>query len=427
MVKKTCDRRAFLQSSAVSTLTLASGLSLVACGNGGEAAAGTQAGGSRAPDTPGASDIAVSEIRTFIMDDAIFVKVTTDSGHEGWGECDAGSHEVMEAFIHSEHARRVLGRDPFDNEPIFDEMFYRSHDFGPGGALSNSIAGIDIALWDLKGKILDVPIYRLLGGKYRDAMPVYGSYGTGRWENLSKSEAVAQAVKFVRNGFRTVKCRMQIREDHLNPVNDRTIEYVDAIEKEIGDDAELFVDINNGYTAARAIQIGRILQDEYGHRFFEEPCSDQNHTETAEVVAALDLGILSGEKEYTLWQLDELIRYANPDYLNPDVIKAGGITVMDKIAALAQARQKPMILHNTRPTISTAASLHLVAAMPTVGPFFEFPDVDRFPDLIGTVKNYLDYGDGEIRVPEGPGLGMEIDEERVIARALSVRTTPADD
>lgn len=141
----------------------------------------------------------------------------------------------------------------------------------------------------------------------------------------------------------------------------------------------------------------------------------------------MDLGILSGEKEYTLWQLDELIRYANPDYLNPDVIKAGGITVMDKIAALAQARQKPMILHNTRPTISTAASLHLVAAMPTVGPFFEFPDVDNYPDMIATVKNYLDYGDGEIRVPTGPGLGMEIDEEKVAARSLSMKVTAADD
>ena len=144
-------------------------------------------------------------------------------------------------------------------------------------------------------------------------------------------------------------------------------------------------------------------------------------------VAALDLGVLAGEKEYTLWQVDELIRYANPDYLNPDVIKAGGITVMDKISALAQARQKPMILHNTRPTLSTAASLHLVAAMPTVGPFFEFPDVDRFPDLIGTTKEYLDYSDGEIRVPTAPGLGLEIDEERVIARSRSVRVSTDDD
>jgi len=302
-------------------------------------------------------------------------------------------------------------------------MFYRSHDFGPGGALSNSIAGIDIALWDLKARILDVPLYRLLGGQYRSRMPIYGSYGTGRWEGMSRRQAVEQALKFVRKGFRTVKCRMQIREDHMNPVEDRTIEYVDAIEKAIGDDAELFVDINNGYTSARAIQVGRVLQEEYGHRFYEEPCSDQNHVETARVVEALDLGIIAGEKEYTLFQVDELIEYANPDYLNVDVIKAGGITVMQKIAALSQARQKPQIFHNTRPTISTAATLQLAASSPLVGPFFEYPDADRFTDLIGVVEEYLDVADGYITVPESPGLGIDIDEERVIARSSAVEVS----
>ena len=369
---------------------------------------------------PRESDLRIAEVKTYIMEDAIFVRVTTDSGQSGWGECDAGSHQVMDAFIHSEHAQHILGEDPFDNEPLYDDMFYRSHDFGPGGALSNSIAGIDIALWDLKARILEVPVYRLLGGLYRRRLPIYGSYGTGRWRGLDKREAVAQAVKFVRDGFRTVKCRMQIREDHLNPVEDRTIEYVDAIQKEIGKDAELFVDINNGYSAARAIQVGRVLQDKYGHRFYEEPCSDQNHIETARVVEALDIGVIAGEKEYTLWQLDELITYANPDFLNPDVIKAGGFTIMKKIAALSQARQKPIIFHNTRPTISTAATLQLAASTPTVGPFFEYPDAARFTDPIATVRDYLDVRDGYITVPDTPGIGIDIDEEKVIARASKV-------
>jgi L-alanine-DL-glutamate epimerase-like enolase superfamily enzyme len=369
---------------------------------------------------PSSSDLVIKEIKTFVMDDALFVKVTTDSGESGWGECDAGAHRVMDAFIHSEHAPRLLGMDPFDNEPLYSEMFYRAHDFGPGGALSNSIAGIDIAIWDLKARILDVPVNRLLGGVYRDRMPIYGSYGTARWERLSKKEAVAQAVKFVRDGFRTIKCRMQIREDHLNPVEDHTIEYVDAIEKEIGNDAELFVDINNGYSAARAIQIGRVLQDKYGHRFYEEPCSDQNHVETARVVAALDIGVIAGEKEYTLFQLDELITYANPDFLNPDVIKAGGFTVMKKIAALSEMRQKPIIFHNTRPTISTAATLQLAASAPLVGPFFEYPEANRFAELIGTVKDYLQVEDGYITLPDSPGIGIDIDEDKVIARASKV-------
>ena len=369
---------------------------------------------------PSESDLKIAEVKTYIMDDATFVRVTTDSGLSGWGECDAGLRHVADAFIHTEHAQHVLGKDPFDNEPIYDQMFYRSHDYGPGGALSNSIAGIDIALWDIKARILDVPLYRMLGGLYRERMPIYGSYGTGRWENLNKEQAVEQAVKFVREGFRTVKCRMQIREDHLNPVEDHTIEYVDAIEKEIGNDAELFVDVNNGYSAARAIQIGRVLQDKYGHRFYEEPCSDQNHIETARVVEALDMGVIAGEKEYTLFQLDELITYANPDFLNPDVIKAGGITVMNKVAALSQMRQKPLIFHNTRPTISTAVTLQLAASAPTIGPFFEYPEADNFRELIGVVKRYLDVADGYITVSESPGIGIDIDEEKVIARSSKV-------
>ena len=386
-------------------------------------ATGVLGGVASALAAPSESDLRIAEIKTYLMEDGIFVRVTTDSGVSGWGECDAGSNYVMDAFIHSEHAQHVLGEDPFDNEPIYDDMFYRAHDFGPGGALSNSIAGIDIALWDLKARLLEVPLYRLLGGLYRERMPIYGSYGTGRWRGLDKREAVAQAVKFVRDGFRTVKCRMQIREDHLNPADDQTIAYVDAIEKEIGRDAELFVDINNGYSAARAIQIGRILQDEYGHRFYEEPCSDQNHVETARVVDALDLGVIAGEKEYTLFQIDEMITYANPDYLNPDVIKAGGITIMNKIKALSQMRQKPLIFHNTRPTISTAATLQLAASAPTVGPFFEYPDRDRFTDQIAVVKEYLDVRDGYITVPDSPGIGIDIDEEKVIARSSKVNVS----
>ncbi len=386
-------------------------------------ATGVLGGVAAALAAPSESDLRIAEIKTYLMEDGIFVRVTTDSGVSGWGECDAGSNYVMDAFIHSEHAQHVLGEDPFDNEPIYDDMFYRAHDFGPGGALSNSIAGIDIALWDLKARLLEVPLYRLLGGLYRERMPIYGSYGTGRWRGLDKREAVAQAVKFVRDGFRTVKCRMQIREDHLNPADDQTIAYVDAIEKEIGRDAELFVDINNGYSAARAIQIGRILQDEYGHRFYEEPCSDQNHVETARVVDALDLGVIAGEKEYTLFQVDEMITYANPDYLNPDVIKAGGITIMNKIKALSQMRQKPLIFHNTRPTISTAATLQLAASAPTVGPFFEYPDRDRFTGQIAVVEEYLDVRDGFITVPDSPGIGIDIDEEKVIARSSKVNVS----
>ncbi len=374
----------------------------------------------------GGSDIRVQEIKTFLMDDAFYVKVTSDSGVSGWGETDAGRPALFEAMVHTMLARHVVGQDPFDTGPITDRMFYGNHDFGPGGALANGIAGIDIALWDLIGKVLEVPVYELLGGQYRSRMPVYGSYGTGRWERMTPQEAADQAEKFVGIGLRTVKCRMQIRESHLNPVQDRTIEYVDTIKQRIGDAAELFVDINNGYSAKNAIQIGRVLQDEYGLRFYEEPCSDQNHADTAAVVAALDLAVIAGEKEYTPWQLAELIQYANPDYLNPDVIKAMGITGMHKIGVLSQVSQKPMIPHNTRPVLSTAASLQIAASRPIIGPFMEYVDVDRFPGQMGCIREGYTYEDGHLLIPSTPGIGIELDEEKIEARSSSVKVFTAE-
>jgi L-alanine-DL-glutamate epimerase-like enolase superfamily enzyme len=374
---------------------------------------------------PSESDLRIRELKTFRMEDGLFVRITTDSGISGWGETDAGSPMLFETFIQDVMARRVIGRDPFNTAPIGESIFYAEHDFGPGGALANAIAGIDIALWDLKARILDVPIYRLLGGKYRDRIPVYGSYRTARWTAITPEQAALKAIKFADRGFRTVKCRMQIRESHLNPLEDRTLEYLRHIHRRLRGRAELFTDINNGYSAARAIQIGRVLQDELGMRYYEEPCSDQNHSETKRVVDALDMAIIAGEKEYTPWQLEELIRYADVDFLNPDVIKAMGITGMQRIGVLSQVNQKPIIMHNTRPVISTAASLQLAASYPIIGPFMEYVDVDDYAGLISVMDEGFDYADGSLRIPDGPGLGITINEARVAARSQSVRVATA--
>lgn len=370
---------------------------------------------------PRESDMIVRSVKSFAGKWGLFVKVTSDSGISGWGECDAGLPATMQFFIHDAMTRRVLGADPFNTAPIAESIFYAEHDFGPGGMLANAIAGIDIALWDLKARILEVPVFRLLGGAYRNSMPVYGSYGTRRWTSMTPVEAAEKAIKFADRGFRTVKCRMQVRESNLNPVEDRTIEYMDVISRRLNGRAELFTDINNGYSAAHAIRIGRILQDQYGFRFLEEPCSDQNHSETKRVVDALDLAIIAGEKEYTPWQIDELIRYGDPDYLNPDVIKAMGITGMQRIGHLSQVNQKPIIMHNTRPLISTAASLQLAASFPIIGPFMEFVDMDDFAPLLDCADVQPVYKDGALAIPQTPGLGIEINEAKLEAISHTVR------
>jgi L-alanine-DL-glutamate epimerase-like enolase superfamily enzyme len=375
---------------------------------------------------PSASDLKIVEVKTFALPDlGFFVKLTTDSGKVGWGETDASRPMLMQTLVHDMFSQTVLGKDPFNSGPVTEQLFYGDHDFGPGGALANAIAGIDIAMWDLKGRILDVPIYRLLGGKYRNEIEGYGSYGTSRWRRLTPDQAAEKAATFLRKGFRTVKCRMQIRESNLNPKDDRTIEYVDTIRKKIGMTPEFFVDINNGYTAKRAIQIGTVLQEKYGMNYFEEPCSDQNHSESKQVVDALRMAIIAGEKEYTPFQVEELIRYSDVDYLNPDVVKAMGITGMHKMGILSQVNQKPIIMHNTLPVVSTAASLQLAAAYPIIGPFMEYLDVDDHAPVLKMLKTPFRFDKGMLSIPDAPGLGIEIDEDALIAMSSSVKVQRA--
>ncbi|MEE4538237.1 MAG: mandelate racemase/muconate lactonizing enzyme family protein [Erythrobacter sp.] len=370
---------------------------------------------------PAQSDLIIRELKTYRLEDALFVRLTTDSGISGWGECERGVDTVVDRLIRDYGARYVLGADPFQSTPALYDLFYAEHD-ALGGILAGAIAGLDIAMWDLKARILDVPLWRLLGGQYRNAMTIYGSFGVDRWTKMTPQEAVQVAEKFVDRGIETVKCRMQVREIALDPVPDRTVEYATAIHNAVGNDAEVFVDINNGYSVKRAIQVGLELRDRIGMRFYEEPCSDQNHSATKQVVDAVPMHVIAGEKEYTPFQLQELITYADPDYLNPDVIKHMGITGMIKAGTLSQVNQKPIVLHNTRPTISTAASLHLASSYPIIGPFMEYPDEDRFPRLLSVMAEPLRREGAKMFVPEGPGLGIEMIEEEVVEQAIEVAT-----
>lgn len=366
-----------------------------------------------AAPTPVSKGPVIKSVETFVVEGACFVKVTASNGVAGWGEADADNAPLMAAFIHNGLKQRVIGESVWDSERLWDAMFYKNHDQGPGGALANSIAGIDIALWDLKGKLLGLPVYQLLGGQYRERIRVYGSFGVGFGRSLTVEQAAAQAKKFVEQGFTAVKLRMQIRQNNQNPEPDPTFVYARAVRAAIGPDIDFLLDINNGYSAARAIETAQRLKKEFNIWLLEEPVSDQTHSETAAVVRAVDTPIIAGEKEYTRWQQRELIVYGQPDYLNPDTIKAGGLTEMKKIAAIAQAYGKPIICHNTRPTLGTAASLHFIASIPNCGPLMEFVDVDKFALLRGLMKNNVRFEQGYLYVPQGVGLGMEVEEDKI--------------
>jgi L-alanine-DL-glutamate epimerase-like enolase superfamily enzyme len=368
------------------------------------------------PSAPTA--VTITAVETFRLPDGLFVKVTASDGTIGWGEADADNPPIMEAFINNGLKQRVIGQSIWDSERLWDTMFYRQHDHGPGGALAGSIAGIDIACWDIRGKLLGLPVSQLLGGRYREKIRAYGSFGVGFGRSMTVEQAVAQARTFISQGFTAVKLRMQMRELNQDSPTDPVLTYARAVRNAIGPSIDLLVDINNGYSAARGIAMARRLREEFNILFLEEPVSDQTHAETAAVVKAVDVPIIAGEKEYTRWQLRELIIYGQPDILNPDTIKAGGLTEMKKISVLAEAYGKPIICHNTRPTLGTAASLHFISAISNCGPLIEFVDVTRHTDLIGCMRQTVQFTDGHLQVPTGPGLGVEVDERAVRRRVV---------
>lgn len=364
------------------------------------------------------SGIKITGLKTFVLPRAILVKLETNAGIDGWGESSPNNTRLIETFIQTDMKERVIGRDPFDVEPIWDELFWYNHDLGPGGALPYAVAGIDLALWDLKGKILNQPVYKLLGGSYRKEFLAYGGFGL-YGGTVSVDDAVSKALNLAEKGFKVIKLRMQIREYNLNPADDYTVKYYTAVRKALPGDVELFVDPNEGYTASRAIEIGRELQ-KLGMKYFESPCPNEAHRDTRAVVEALDIPVLAGEKCYTRWQFRDLILEANPDVIQPDLIKAGGITEVKKIAALGQTFFKTIAPHNTKPTLGTAAALHLVASISNFGPFIEFIETELYQPVLSVFDTHVEFKNGHLILPEEPGLGLVINEARV--EKLAART-----
>lgn len=357
------------------------------------------------------SDVKITDIKTYKLYRAILVKVETNTGISGWGECSPNSTEVMESFIHHTIKELIIGQDPFNVELIWDTLFWQNHDLGPSGALPYAIAGIDLALWDIKGKLLKQPVYKLLGGCYRKEMPAYGGFGV-YGGSVSVEEAAEKAVKLADKGFKFAKLRMQIREYNMDPIPDFTLKYYEAVRKALPGDVELFVDPNEGYTAARAIQIGLELQS-LGMKYYESPCPLENHRDLAEVVKAINIPVMAGEKCYTRWQFRDLILEANPDIIQPDLIKAGGITEVKKIAVLGQAFFKTIAPHNTKPTLGTAAAMHLMASISNAGPFIEFIETEIYEEVMSVFDNQVEFKNGKLFVPEADGLGLRINEKKL--------------
>ncbi|OZI18913.1 rhamnonate dehydratase [Bordetella genomosp. 9] len=337
------------------------------------------------------------------------VEIETSDGVVGWGEC-YGPAQVSRAYIESQYGPRIVGRDAFDVEVIWEDLYNRIKDYGNSGMAISALSGIDIALWDIIGKVCGKPVHKLIGGAHRTEVQ---SYATGLYfidmDRLIE-EAVEEARDYVDQGFQAIKMKIGLGSPKLD------IQRVAAVREAIGDDIRLMVDANHCFTVPAAIRLGRELE-QLNVEWFEEPISPEDLDGYVEVTRALDMAVAGGENEFTRWGFRDIVTRKAMDIVQPDVCAAGGISECRKIAALALAHGVECVPHAWGSAIGLAATLHFLAALPDQPPSFrpmppllEFEQCENpFRDLL-TVEPIVQQR-GVVRIPTGAGLGIEVKRE----------------
>lgn len=345
---------------------------------------------------------------------SIFVLVRTNEGVTGYGECSPMNPRVITSMLRDALAPIVMGKNPLDIARLWDEMLHSTYKLGVMGAQPEAMSGIDIALWDILGKVTGLPIWQLLGGRRKERIRLYSSIGGGAKAEVA--DQVRKAVESVRQGFTALKMRMDwsSRQADVNPAKDW--ELVSTVRREVGDRIDLKYDANNGLSVSTAIKLGRRFQNELNVVHYEEPIAQYDYAGISEVAAALDMAVAAGEHEYTRWQFRDLIEQAKVDIVQPDLVKCAGLTEAIRIANLAHTYNKLLVPHQTQPTIGTVVNMHFLACFDHSQIAQEYNYNPQNNELLwGLFKQSYAPRGGYFQVPDGPGLGLELDEARLKA------------
>jgi D-galactarolactone cycloisomerase len=344
---------------------------------------------------------------------ATLVEVQTDEGITGWGEalCQGlQPPEIAAAAIEHVLQGLVVGADPLQPEVLWHRMYHHTRDYGQKGALIGAISGIDIALWDIAGKVRREPVAKLLGGMFRTRVQ---AYATGFYRLKGTGEAGRLAREFAThtsNGFRALKIKLGFGiDDDL------------AVMKELQSlsrNCEVMIDVNHAYSVADAIRLGRELEDMgWRLRWYEEPVVQEDLDGYAEVRRALATPIAGGENEYTLFGFRELLARRSIDVAQPDLCIAGGFTGCRHIVALAHAHGVQVNPHVWASAVGQAASLQLLAAIPPANHalfgkeiLLEF-DTSSHPFREHLTDMPLRQKQGWVEIPQTPGLGIEVSKD----------------
>ena len=347
---------------------------------------------------------------------AMLVEIETDSGLVGWGEC-YGPARVNSAVV-KEIAPWLIGEDPLRTDHLWQSVYARLRDHGQKGVVIQGLSGIDIALWDIKGKHFGVPVHRLLGGPRRTEVRAYAT-GLYRRKSGDPGKYLAEeAASYVAEGFGAVKLKVGfgIEEDAA---------MARAVRAAIGPDVALMVDANHAYDAVAAIRLGRMIE-ELDIGWFEEPVLPEDIAGYRAVKAAITIPVAGGECEFTRFGFRDLLASRAIDIVQPDTCAAGGLSECKKIADMAEAFSVRYNPHVWGTGIAIAASLQLLAVLPShtptslapVEPMLEF-DRTEHPIRQSILVTPIEHIGGVVRVPEGPGLGIEVDRKALARFAAS--------
>jgi L-alanine-DL-glutamate epimerase-like enolase superfamily enzyme len=337
------------------------------------------------------------------------VAVEDDHGRVGHGFTAITEEEVVAAAVNQVVAPALKGEDPLAHERIWERMYWLLSPRGQTGYASHAIAAVDVALWDLKGKILGQPVWRLLGGARRK-VPVYTTFGVGAYE---REELAAAARWWVERGHRRLKMvvgyRALQRRDEPRLIEDVIVEdarRVRAVREAVGDEIDLHVDANCSLDSFHATRLARALEA-YGLSFFEEPVKDNDIASLAALKAATRIPLAAGQNEGLAWRFRDLITSRCIDIIQPNVVIGGGFTQCVRIAGLAAACNMPMANGGAWAHFNN----HLHAGLAHGGLVeYHYPAVKVCEAIYGPLPAPVE---GWLELPEAPGLGIAPDADRV--------------
>lgn len=338
----------------------------------------------------------------------LFIKIHTDEGIVGigeigsWGFIDAAA-ECLQKF-----RSYLIGQDPFriehHNQYMYRSMYFR------GSIIMSAISAIDIALWDIKGKALGVPVYELLGGMTRDKVRSYGAVFQFEPETMAQG-----CLELKKEGFNCARlmitgdlhqARTDIEDDIFCGKVQKYVNMVATCREAVGNDFDLVLECHRSLSPAEAVTFGKAVE-KYNPLFLEDPIAPDNVEVMADVASKLSIPIATGERCINIQEMELIMSRKAARYVRPDVCALGGITPAKKVAAMAEANYVGIVPHNPLGPVSTAACLQLDASIPNFM-IQEFPSFYFQGDEAGMLKECLEVEDGYIKVPNRPGIGIEL-------------------